>query len=150
MLHTKNCIRNVYPLNFPWPQTILWYIYTDSCHDKNLCFLKSTKSIRCTLRSGLHEIPTMLRTFPCGLEHNHACKWISDNIPGMLKYQLFLENGQKSICVHGCSPIHKERSLRVSNLGDKSFPYFQEEKGPFPVDWRTTMHGNGFLTIFQE
>ena len=52
--------------------------------------------------------------------------------------------------MHGCSPIHEEKSLRVSNRGDKSVPYFQEEKGPFPVDWRTTMHANGFLMIFQE
>ena len=29
--------------------------------------------ISCTLRSGLHEIPTMIRTFPHGLENNHAC-----------------------------------------------------------------------------
>ena len=42
------------------------------------------------------------------------------------------------------------RSLRVSNLGDKSVPYVKEEKGPFPEDWRTTMHANGFLKISQE
>ena len=65
--------------------------------------------ICCTLRSGLHEIPTMIRTFPCGLENTHACKWISDNFPGMLTYVLFLENCQKSICMHG-SQIHEERS----------------------------------------
>ena len=107
-------------------------------------------SIGCSLRSGLHEIPTMIRTFPCGLENNHTCKWISDNFLGMLTYVLFLENCQKSICMHGFSPIHEERSLRVSNLRDKSVPYFYEEKGPFPVDWRTTMHANGVLTISQE
>ena len=28
----------------------------------------------CTLRSGLHEILTMITTFPHGLENNHACK----------------------------------------------------------------------------
>ena len=38
----------------------------------------------CNLRSGLHEIPTMIGTFAC----------------------------------------HKERSLRVSNQGDKPDPYF--------------------------
>ena len=62
------------------------------------------------------------RTIPCRLEKNHACKWISDNFPGMLTYVLFLENCQKSVCMHGCSPIHEEKFLRVSNLGDKSVP----------------------------
>ena len=31
--------------------------------------------ISCTLRSQLHEIYTMIRTFPHGSENNHACKW---------------------------------------------------------------------------
>ena len=44
------------------------------------------------------------RTFPHGLDNNHACELISDN------FQKFLENVQKSICMHGCSPIHEERS----------------------------------------
>ena len=30
----------------------------------------------------------MIRTFPHGLENNHACKWISDNFPGVLTYVL--------------------------------------------------------------
>ena len=106
--------------------------------------------ICCTLRSGLHEIPTMIRTFPHGLENNHGCKWTCDNFPGMLTYVLFLENCQKTICFHGDSPIHVDRSLRVSNLGDKSVPYFSTEKGPFHMDWRTTVHASGVLTIFQE
>ena len=38
----------------------------------------------CTVRLGLHEIHTMVRTFPCGLENSHAFKWISDNFPRML------------------------------------------------------------------
>ena len=38
--------------------------------------------ICCTLRSGLHEIPSMNRTFLCGLENSHACKWISDAFAG--------------------------------------------------------------------
>ena len=29
---------------------------------------------------------TMIRTFPRGLEDNHACKGISDNFPGKLTY----------------------------------------------------------------
>ena len=105
-------------------------------------------SICCTLRSGLQEIQTNIRTFPHGLENNHACKWTFDYFPGMLIYVLFLENCQNTICVHGSSPIHVERSIRVLNLGVKRKE--KKRKGPFHMDWRTTMHGNGFWTIFQE
>ena len=52
--------------------------------------------IGCTLRSRLNEIPTMIRTFPRRLENNHACKWISDNFPGITDKSAFLENFQKS------------------------------------------------------
>ena len=72
----------------------------------NCCYAFPYLHICCTLRSGLHEIPTMIRTFPHGFENNHACKWISDTFPGMLTYILFLESCLKSICMHGCSPIH--------------------------------------------
>ena len=60
-----------------------------------------SKSIRCTLRSWLHETPTMIRTFPHRMEKNHACKWTFDNYSEMLTYVLFLENFQKTICMHG-------------------------------------------------
>ena len=43
-------------------------------------------------------------TFPSGLENNHACKWI---------VSVFLENCQKSICMHGCPLIYVERSLSL-------------------------------------
>ena len=85
-------------------------------------FAPHMKWIRCTLRSGLHEIPTMIRTFPHRLENNHACKWISDNFPGMLTYVLFLENCLKSICMHGCSPIHVERSFFFLKVWDRFVP----------------------------
>ena len=61
--------------------------------------------LRCTLRSGRHEIPTMIRTFSCGLEINHTCKWVFGNFPGIKHILAFLENYQKSIYFHGCSPI---------------------------------------------
>ena len=97
-------------------------------------FTSLTSYICCTLRSGFYEIPTMIRTFPHGLENNHACKWTSDNFSGMLTYKVFLENCQKTICMHGYPPIHVDRSLRVSNHGDKSVSYCYEEKGPFHAD----------------
>ena len=82
-------------------------------------------------------------TFPHALENNHACKWTSNNFPGMIIYVLFLENCQETMCMHGYSPIHVDRFLRVWHLGDKSVPYFWEQKGPFHVDWRTTMNEYG-------
>ena len=60
------------------------------------------------------------RTFPRGLEINHACKLISEKIPGMLTYVLFMESCQKSICMHVCSPIHKERYFLVFKLYSNS------------------------------
>jgi hypothetical protein len=78
----------------------------------------------CTLRSGLHEIPTVIRTFPHGLENNHACKWFSDNFPRMLTYMLFLENCLKSVCMHGCSPIHVESYFSSLKYGTDLSPRF--------------------------
>ena len=39
----------------------------------------------------------MIRTFPCGFENDHACKGISENFLGMLKYVLFLKIVRNSI-----------------------------------------------------
>ena len=54
-----------------------------------------------------------LSTFPHGLQNNHACKWISENFPGITHVLAFLEKCKKSICRHCCSPIYKERSLSL-------------------------------------
>ena len=62
------------------------------------------------------------RTFPHWLDNNHASKWTSDNFPGILTYVLFLENCQKFICLHGCSPIHEERSFFFLKVWDRFFP----------------------------
>ena len=61
-----------------------------------------------TLISGQHELSTLIRTFPRGLENSHACNWILDNFPEITHMSVFLENCQISICLHGCSPIHKD------------------------------------------
>ena len=53
---------------------------------------KMLECISCTLRYGLHDIPKVIRTFPRGLENNHAFKLISDNLTGMLTCVLFQEN----------------------------------------------------------
>ena len=53
------------------------------------------------------------RTFSHGSENNHACKWILCNFPGIIHMPAFLENCQKSMCMHGCSPIHMEMSYSL-------------------------------------
>ena len=78
--------------------------------------------ICCTLRSGLHEIPTMIRNLPHGFENNHECKWISDNLLRILTYVLLLENCQKSACMHGCSPIHVESFFFFLKVWDRFVP----------------------------
>ena len=61
----------------------------------------------------------------------HANRLLA-NFPGMLINVLFLENCQKTISIHCFSPIHVDRSLWVSYLGDKSVQYLKEEKRIFP------------------
>ena len=86
------------------------------------CRRCSQFDIGCTLRTGLHEIPALIRTCPHGLENIHASKWISDKFHGMLTYILFLENGQKFICMHVWSLIHMERSFFFSKVCDRFVP----------------------------
>ena len=76
-------------------------------------FSKPCEQIFKSIKYSGQICPVLLRrkkTFPCGLENNHACKWILDNFPGIVHMSTFLEKCQKSICMHGCSPIHVERS----------------------------------------
>ena len=100
------------------------YLYQNSSGMGDIYGQESPGWICCTLRSGLHEIPTMIRTIPHGLDNNHACKWISDNFPGMLICILFLENCLKSICMHAYSPIHVERSIFFLKYGTDLSPRF--------------------------
>ena len=44
----------------------------------------------------------------------------------------------------------KSKAIAYAALSDPDYMKFQPLLGPFLVDWRTTMHANGFLTIFQE
>ena len=109
------CLCMRYVVYIPWK--------VDSSKICYMCFYhKGASWLCCTLRSGLHEIPTMIMTFPHGLDNNHAGKWISDNFPGMLTYVIFLEKCQKSICMHGCSPIHVERSFFFLKVWDRFVP----------------------------
>ena len=63
---------------------------------------------------------------------------------------------QITICMHGYSPIHVDRSLRVWNLGDKSVPYFKKKKelstwiGEEPcmqMDFRQFSRNNKYVSI---
>ena len=69
-----------------------------------------------SIKSRIQICPILLRrkrTFPHKLENNHACNGILDNFPGLICMSAFLKNCQKSICMHGCSPIHVERSYAL-------------------------------------
>ena len=68
----------------------------------------------CTLRSGLHEIPLMIKTFPHGFEDNHACKWISDNFPGMLTCMVVLQSMWKG--PNHCWNFMKSGSESATNV----------------------------------
>ena len=91
-----------------------------------------------------------IRTFPYRVENNHAYKWISENFPRILTYLLFLESFLKSICMHGFSPIHVEMSIFFLKAGDWFVPSIWFFYGSVHMDFRITMHANGFLTTFQE
>ena len=69
--------------------------------------------VRKSIKSRGQICPLLLtrkRTFQHELESNHASKSILDNFPVIIHKSEFLENCRKSICMHGCSPIHLETS----------------------------------------
>ena len=72
----------------------------------------------------------MIRTFPHGFENNHACKWTSDNFPGMLTCivpgKLSENHLHAYLFSNPCGQV-----LKVSNLGDKSVAYFFGRKRTF-------------------
>ena len=108
--------------------------------------------ISCTLRSGLHEILTMIKTFPHRLENNHAFKLTSDMCPGMVICVLFLESCQKIIYMHGYSPIHVDRFLRVSNRSHtfkkkRIFSTWIGEQTCMQMDFRHFSRNNRYVSI---
>ena len=48
------------------------------------------------------------------------------------------------------SQIQGKRSKKDRKLWDKPVPYFQQESGPCPLDWRITIHSNVDLVFFQQ
>ena len=76
-------------------------------------------------------------TFPHGLENNHACKWILNNFPAIIHLSAFLENCQKSICMHGFSPIYVEKSYSLLEFHGVRF--WSIEKGKF-IQYLVTNH----------
>ena len=88
-----------------------------------VCLALISNSICCTLRSGLHEIPTMM-TFPHGLKNNHACKWTSDNFQECFQMYYSWKIVKKPFSCMVILHVHVDRSVRVTNLWDKYVPYF--------------------------
>ena len=51
--------------------------------------------------------------------------------------------------LYGYPQIQGTRSKKDIELWDKSVPYFQQESGPCPLDWRITIHTNVDQVFFQ-
>ena len=109
-------------------------------------FVENFDHLCFTLRSGLHEIPTMIRTFPRGLENSHACKWNSDNFPGITHWKIVSNPFACMVVLQSMG----EGLFFFLKVWDRFVPQILYSLGPFLVDWRKTMHAIGFLTIFQE
>ena len=59
---------------------------------------------------------------------------------------------QKTIFMHGYSPFSNPcgQAIKSMKYRGQICPILLGRKGPFHMDGRTTMHANGFQTIFQE
>ena len=102
----------------------------------------------CTLRSGLHKLPTMIRTFPHGLENDHECKWTYDNFPGMLIYVLFLENCQKTILHAWLFSNTCGQVLESIKSRQQICPILLRRKRTFPHGLENNHECNGILDNF--
>ena len=61
-----------------------------------------------------------------------------------------LEKYQINIWMCGYSQIQGTKSKKDEELREKSVPYFQQESGPCPLDWRITIHSNVDRVFFQQ
>ena len=52
--------------------------------------------------------------------------------------------------MYGYSQIQGTKSKIDEELRDKSVPYFPQESGPCPLDWRITIHSNVDLVFFNN
>ena len=85
-----------------------------------------------------------------GLENYHTLKCCSGNFPTWSYMSRWLEKYQINIWMYGYSPIQGIRSKKDRELRDKSVPDFQQESGPYPLDWRITINSNIDLVFFQQ
>ena len=85
-----------------------------------------------------------------GFENNHTLKCCSGNFPTWSYMSRLLKK----------KPYQHLNVWLFSNPGDKVqkrrrttgqiCPYFQQESGPCPLDWRITIHSNVDLVFFQQ
>ena len=52
--------------------------------------------------------------------------------------------------MYGYSQIQGKRLKKEGELRDESGSYFQQESGPFPLDWRIMINSNVDLVFFQQ
>ena len=85
-----------------------------------------------------------------GLENSHTVKCCSGNFPTYSYMSRLLEKYHINIWMHGYSQIKGTWSKKDGKLPDKSVPYFLQESGPCPLDWRITIHSMVDLVLFQQ
>ena len=115
--------------------------------DKSVPYFKKKKE----LSTWIGEEPCIQMDFRQFSRNN---KYVS--IPGKLSEihlyaQLFSNSCGKVLIIVGIpwSQPFLKNTVYVA-LSDPDSMKFQQWLGPFHMDWRTTIHANGFLTIFQE
>ena len=72
------------------------------------------------------------------LLHYECFRYVAIWDRGFIKFQHKLKS----------NPGYKVQKKRI--LWDKSVPYFQQESGPCPLDWRRTIHWNIAPVFFQQ
>ena len=85
-----------------------------------------------------------------GLENNHTLKYCLGNLATLLYMLWLLDKYQINIWMYGYSQTQGTRLKKKGELWDKSVPHFQQVSGPWPMDWRITIHSNGILVFFQQ
>ena len=78
----------------------------------------------CTLRSWVHQISMLFRTFSPRLEDIDTFQWSSDSFPHWPHISGCVKNCQNYFSIYRCSPIARRRSWKsVPNLSHSYVPF---------------------------
>ena len=111
-----------------------------------MLLMPKTAKIGSTLRSWHHQISTRIKI--CPLDWRTTIHW--NVVLAIFQHNDICQDCWKNtISTCTCMVILESRG-QVPKLRDKSVPYFQQESGPCPLDWRITIHSNVDLVFFQQ